>query len=45
MLDSLPPGYQKKAYRHPQDHRALYRDFNELLPGVQKRRIVLTEKR
>ena len=38
VLESLPSGYQKKAYRHPEDHRALFRNFNEVLPGVQKRR-------
>lgn len=38
MLDFLPAGYKKKAYRHPEDYRALFRNFNEVLPGVQKRR-------
>jgi hypothetical protein len=34
-LPELPDGYEKKAYREPGDHRALYRDFNEAFPGVQ----------
>ena len=37
-LAELPDGYDKKAYREPGDHRALYRDFNAVFPGVQEAR-------
>jgi hypothetical protein len=37
-LDELPPGYQKKEYRVPDNYKALFRDFNELFPGVQAER-------
>jgi hypothetical protein len=37
-LSELPAGYRKKTYREPRDHKALFRDFNEVLPGVQRRR-------
>jgi hypothetical protein len=35
-LPELPAGYRKKAYREPEDHKALYRDFNAVFPGVQE---------
>jgi hypothetical protein len=38
QLDELPDGYQKKEYRHPDNYKALFRDFNALFPGVQKER-------
>lgn len=38
LLDALPDGYAKKAYRVPADHRALYRDFDAVFPGLQERR-------
>jgi len=37
-LDELPAGYQKKAYRRPDDYKALFRDFNDVFPGVQVER-------
>lgn len=36
---SLPMGYERKEYRNPDDYKALFRDFNEVFPGVQKKRI------
>jgi hypothetical protein len=37
-LAELQDGYQKKAYRNPQNYKALFRDFNEVFQGVQKQR-------
>jgi hypothetical protein len=37
-LDELTEGYQKKAYRNPDNYKALFRDFNEIFEGVQKQR-------
>ncbi|MFL5914001.1 MAG: hypothetical protein ACJ768_25985 [Gaiellaceae bacterium] len=37
-LDELPAGYQKKEYREPERYKALFREFNEVFPGVQKER-------
>jgi hypothetical protein len=37
-LAELPDGFQKKTYRDPKGYKALFRDFNEILPGVQKQR-------
>lgn len=37
-LDELPDGYQKKEYRQPEGYKALFREFNEVFPGVQKQR-------
>ena len=37
-LDELRPGYQKKEYRDPERYKALFRQFNEVFPGVQKQR-------
>lgn len=37
-LDELPDGYQKKEYRQPRSYKSLFRDFNEVFPGVQKER-------
>ena len=34
----LPANFQKKTYRDPTGYKALFRDFNEVLPGVQKQR-------
>ena len=34
----LQEGFQKKTYRDPNGYKALFRDFNEILPGVQKQR-------
>ena len=33
-LAVLPQGYKKKEYRNPDEHKALYRDFNEIFPGL-----------
>lgn len=37
-LEALQDGYEKKAYRHPDNYKALFRDFNGVFPGVQKSR-------
>lgn len=37
-INELSEGYQKKEYRNPLDHKALFRDFNEIFEGVQKQR-------
>lgn len=37
-LSELTEGYQKKAYRNPENYKALFRDFNEIFEGVQKQR-------
>lgn len=37
-LDELPDNYLKKAYRDPRNYKALFRNFNELFPGIQKQR-------
>jgi hypothetical protein len=36
MLDALPDGFQKKEYRVPSDHKALFRDYDAVFPGVQE---------
>ncbi len=37
-LDALPDRFEKKAYRDPQNYKALFRDFNGVFPGVQQQR-------
>jgi hypothetical protein len=37
-LDELPDGFQKKTYRDPDNYKALFRQFNEVFPGVQAER-------
>ena len=37
-LIELSEGYQKKAYRNPENYKALFRDFNEIFEGIQKQR-------
>lgn len=37
-LDELPPGFQKKTYRVPDNYKALFRDFNGVFEGVQRER-------
>jgi hypothetical protein len=37
-LDELPDGFQKKEYRDPSNYKALFREFNDVFPGVQKER-------
>jgi hypothetical protein len=37
-LGELRDGFQKKEYRDPLNYKALFRDFNEVFPGVQKQR-------
>ncbi|MCC6862314.1 MAG: hypothetical protein IT158_27310 [Bryobacterales bacterium] len=37
-LAELPDAFQKKEYRDPLNYKALFRDFNAVLPGVQKQR-------
>ncbi|CAK0773599.1 ParB domain-containing protein [Azospirillaceae bacterium] len=43
-LLELPDSYQKKAYRFPENYKALFRDFNEVFPGIQKQRKKTNEK-
>jgi len=38
-INALTPDYERKEYRNPADYKALFRDFNEVFPGVQKKRI------
>jgi hypothetical protein len=38
QLEELPEEYQKKEYRLPDNYKALFREFNTVLPGVQKQR-------
>ena len=38
MLRSVSDDFKKKAYRNPDDYKALFRDFNAVFPGVQKAR-------
>ena len=37
-LDRLEPGYEKKAYRRPDDYKSLFRDFNGVFAGIQQKR-------
>ncbi len=37
-IDELPDGHQKKEYRQPEHYKALFREFNDVFPGVQKQR-------
>ncbi|MEO5925486.1 MAG: hypothetical protein ABIR70_16820 [Bryobacteraceae bacterium] len=37
-LAELTEGFQKKAYRNPDNYKALFRDFNEIFEGIQKQR-------
>ena len=37
-LEELPDRFQKKAYRVPDNYKALFRDFNAVFPGVQAER-------
>jgi hypothetical protein len=37
-LEELPDEYQKKDYRLPDNYKSLFREFNEVFPGVQKQR-------
>lgn len=37
-LEDLPDGFQKKTYRNPDNYKALFREFNDVFPGVQKER-------
>ena len=37
-FDELPDGFQKKEYRIPSGYHALFRLYNDVFPGVQKRR-------
>jgi hypothetical protein len=37
-LEELPDNFQKKAYRVPDNYKALFRDFNAVFPGVQQER-------
>lgn len=35
---TLPEQYVKKAYRDPDHYKDLFRDFNDVFPGIQKQR-------
>lgn len=37
-FDELPDEFQKKDYRNPDSYKALFRQFNEIFPGVQEQR-------
>lgn len=37
-LEELPDEFQKKEYRVPENYKSLFREFNEVFPGVQKDR-------
>ena len=37
-LEELPDQFEKKAYRQPENYKDLFRNFNEIFPGVQKKR-------
>ena len=37
-MDALPDVFQKKEYRQPTGYQALFRQFNDVFPGVQKAR-------
>lgn len=37
-LDALPTEHQKKHYRQPTGYKALFREYNEVFPGVQQQR-------
>ena len=37
-LAELPDQYVKKSYRDPDNYKSLFRDFNAILPGIQKQR-------
>jgi len=38
QLRELPDVFEKKSYRMPESYKALFREFNAVLPGVQKQR-------
>lgn len=37
-LETIPSNFIKKAYRDPVNYKALFRNFNEIFPGIQKKR-------
>jgi hypothetical protein len=37
-LDALPDGFEKKTYRNPDNYKSLFRQYNEVFPGVQQQR-------
>ncbi len=37
-LKALPDGFEKKRYRLADNYKALFRNFNEVFPGVQQQR-------
>lgn len=41
-IEEIPAGYVKKDYREPDNHKALYRDFNVPFPNVQADRPIPT---
>jgi hypothetical protein len=37
-VEAIPETFERKDYREPADHKALFRDFNAVFPGVQTKR-------
>jgi hypothetical protein len=37
-VEAIPDTFERKDYREPADHKALFRDFNAVFPGVQTKR-------
>lgn len=37
-VERLTDNFKRKEYRVPENHKALFRDFNEPFPGIQKER-------
>lgn len=37
-IPEIPDGFVKKTYRDPANYKSLFRNFNEILPGVQEER-------
>ena len=38
VLESIPRDFVKKTYRDPDNYKALFRDFNAIIPGIQAKR-------
>ncbi|HUA74961.1 MAG TPA: hypothetical protein VL988_09420 [Solirubrobacteraceae bacterium] len=37
-IEELPDSYEKKHYRQPSGYKALFREYNAVIPGIQKDR-------
>lgn len=42
-VDTPPEHDERKAYRNPEDYKALFRDFNAVFPGVQAQRVAISD--